>query len=243
MPHAPPVIPLLGYRVAVVTLEEAAQWCLQAVRDPRPKLLVTINPELIVQAETRPDLKQALLQAELTVADGVGVVWAARRLGFALPERVTGVELVTHVLKLGGERLSVYFLGAKPGVAEKAAAVAQERFGTRVVGVQHGYFGSDEAPAVIRRIAESGAQLLLAGLGEGQELFLHQHRQEIGVPLSIGVGGTLDALSGTVRRAPRWMRRLGLEWAWRIGLDPKRWRRFPRLLAFLRLVMAQGRSG
>lgn len=238
-PAGPPVAPLLGYRVAVVTLEEAAQWSLQATRDPRPKLLVTTNPELIVQAEASPDLKQALLQAELTVADGVGVVWAARRLGYPLPERVPGVELVTRVLTLGGERLSVYLLGAKPGVAQRAAEVAQERFGTQVVGVQHGYFGPDETPAVIRRIAESGAQLLLAGLGEGQELFLHQHRQTLGVPLAIGVGGTLDVLSGTVRRAPSWTRRLGLEWAWRVGLDRKRWRRFPRLLAFVRLVMAQ----
>ncbi|MBS3967401.1 MAG: WecB/TagA/CpsF family glycosyltransferase [Truepera sp.] len=237
-PADPPVVPLLGYRVAAVTLEEAAQWCLQAVHDPRPKLLVTTNPELIVQAEANPDLKEALLQAELTVADGVGVVWAARRWGCSLPERVPGVEVVTRVLELGGGALSVYFLGAKPGVAQRAAAVVQKRFGTRIAGTQHGYFGPDETPTVIGRIAESGAQLLLAGLGEGQELFLHQHRRALGVPLMIGVGGTLDVLSGTVKRTPRWTRRLGLEWAWRVGLDPKRWRRFPRLLAFVRLVLA-----
>lgn len=242
-PAGPPVVPLFGYRVAAVTLEEAAQWCLQAIHDPRPKLLVTTNPELIVQAEANSELKEALLQADLTVADGVGVVWAARRLGYPLPERVPGVEVVTRVLELGGGALSVYFLGAKPGVADKAAAVTRERFGTRVAGIQHGYFGPDEVPAVLRRIADSGAQLLLAGLGAGQELFLHRHRRALDVPLMIGVGGTLDVLSGTVKRTPRWTRRLGLEWAWRVGLDPKRWRRFPRLLAFVRLVMAQGRSG
>jgi N-acetylglucosaminyldiphosphoundecaprenol N-acetyl-beta-D-mannosaminyltransferase len=156
-----------------------------------------------------------------------------------LPERVPGVEVVTRVLELGGSALSVYFLGARPGVAEKAAAIAQERFGIRIAGVQHGYFGPDEVPVIVRRIADSDARLLLAGLGEGQELFLHHHRRDLGVPLMIGVGGTLDVLSGTVKRTPRWTRRLGLEWAWRIGLDSKRWRRFPRLLAFVRLVMVQ----
>jgi N-acetylglucosaminyldiphosphoundecaprenol N-acetyl-beta-D-mannosaminyltransferase len=239
MPLPPDTVPLLGYRVAALSLVEAAAWCLEAVQDPEPKLLVTLNPELIVRAEASPDLNEALRHADLTVADGVGVVWAARRLGFALPERVPGVELVTRVLELGASALSVYFLGGRPGIAERAAKEAQARFGTQIAGSHHGYFAPEEAPAIVRHIAKSGAGLLLAGLGESQELFLHRYRHDLGVPLMIGVGGTLDVLSGAVKRTPPWTRRLGLEWAWRVGLDPKRWHRFPRLLAFVRLVLAQ----
>ena len=238
-----PTADVLGYRVAVCTLEDAAAWCLQAAQDPTPNLLVTLNPEIIVQAQTTPALQQALLSAELTVADGVGVVWAARRAGVALPERVPGVELATRVLERGGSDLSVYFLGAKPGVAERAAAAAAARYGTRVAGTQHGYFKRpDEVAGVLEQVRQACPDLLLAGLGEGQELFLHEHRSALGTPLMIGVGGTLDVLAGEVTRTPPWTRRLNVEWAYRVGSDPKRWHRFPRLAQFVRLVLKTPRA-
>lgn len=223
-----------------MTLEEATGWALRAARSGgAPKLLVTLNPEIVVQAASQKALQEALAQADLSVADGVGILWAARRRGVQLPERVPGVELVTRLLERGGPDLRVYFLGAKPGVAARAAEVARERFGTTVAGVQHGYFKRpDDVSAVVRDISESDAQLLLAGLGEGQEFFLHTHRAALGVPLMIGVGGALDVLAGEVKRTPEWTHKLGLEWAYRVGIDPKRWHRFPRLLRFVRLVLA-----
>ena len=228
---------VLGFRVAGCTLDEAAAWCLTAAHTPEPKLLVTLNPEIIIRSRTDPALREALGAADLTVADGVGVVWAARRAGYTLPGRVPGVDLITRVLEAGGADLRVFFLGAKPGVAELAAARAHSLYGTTTAGVQHGYFERPlEVPEVVQRIAESGAQLLLAGLGEGQERFLHEHRAALDVPLMIGVGGALDVLSGQVRRTPAWTRRAGLEWVWRVGTDPKRWHRAPRLFEFIRLV-------
>lgn len=229
---------VLGYKVAKLTLEQATTWCLQAVQDPTPKLLVTTNPEIIVQAETNPELKRALLSADLTVADGVGVVWASRQLGDAVPGRVPGVELAAGVLEQGGSSLRVFFLGSKPGVAQKAAEEANRKYGTIVAGVQHGYFKRpDDIPTICQTIKESKAHLLLAGLGEGQELFLHTNRTALNVPLMIGVGGTLDVMAGEVERTPLWTRKVGLEWAWRVGLDRKRWHRFPRLVKFVRLVL------
>ena len=234
---------VLGYEVARLSLVQATHWGLEATRQPTPKLLVTLNPEIVVRAEHDTALKHALLQADLTVADGVGITWAARRAGAPLPERVPGVELMTALLREGGSTLRVYFLGAKPGVAERAAAAAKARFGTVVAGVEHGYFRRpDDLPAVIERVASSRAHLLLAGLGEGQELFLHDNRAALGVPLMIGVGGALDVLAGEVKRTPAWTHRLGLEWAYRVGLDPKRWHRFPRLLTFARLVLNQTKN-
>lgn len=228
---------VLGYRVANCTREEALRWCLWAAQQPESRLLVTLNPEIIVRAARDAQLRAALKAAELMVADGVGVVWAARRAGTPLPERVAGVELVEALLAAGGAQLRVYFLGAKPGVAERAAAVAHRRYGTRIAGYQHGYFAPEATASVVHAIRESGANLLLAALGEQQERFLHLHRAALGVPLMIGVGGTLDVLSGAVRRTPLWTRRLGLEWAYRVGLDPKRWHRFPRLVRFVGMVL------
>ena len=243
-PKKPQTTAVLGFEVAELTLEEATAWALRAaLRGNRPQLLVTLNPEIVVQAASRPELKEALERADLSVADGVGILWAARQRGERLPERVPGVELMTRLLASGGSDLRVYFLGAKPGVAARAAEIATKRFGTTVVGVQHGYFKRpDDVPTVLEAVSKSGAQLLLCGLGEGQELFLHRHRAELNVPLLIGVGGALDVLAGEVKRTPVWTHKLGLEWAYRVGSDPKRWHRFPRLAQFVRLVLADARK-
>ena len=234
---------VLNYQIARVSLLEATQWCLEDIKDQTPHLLVTINPEIIIQAKRKTDLEHALQQADLTVADGIGVVWAARQFGHALPERVPGVELTTKILEQGGNTLRVFFLGSKPGTAEKAALEAQKRYGTRIAGVHHGYFDKEkDAESICQEVRESKANLLLAGLGEGQELFLHTHRQAFQIPLMIGVGGTLDVLSGEVQRTPMWTRQVGLEWAYRVGLDRKRWHRFPRLLQFVQLVLREKRN-
>ncbi len=239
-----PEIHLLDYKLAKLDLEAATAWCLAATQYPEPDLVVTLNPEIIIQAQMQPALKTALQAASLSVADGVGVVWAARQLSGERLSRVAGVELAMNLLVQGGPELRVFFLGAKPGVAELAATTAARRFATVTAGVQHGYFKRpEELPSVLQNIRDSGANVLLAGLGEGQELFLHTYRQELGVPLMIGVGGTLDVLSGTVKRMPRWTQRLGLEWAFRVGLDPKRWHRLPRLGQFVRLVYKAKRQG
>lgn len=230
-------IAILNYEVACLTLLETVDWCLAAIKDPKPKLLITLNPEIVARAEKSANTKQAILQADLIVPDGVGILWAAKCLGQKLPERVPGIELMLQILEAGGKDLKVYFLGAKAPVVEKAATNAKKYYRTEVVGVQHGYFKDpEELPTIINNIRNSGAHLLLAGLGEKQELFLNQNKQKLNIPLMMGVGGSLDVLSGYVKRAPLWTRKLGIEWVYRIGLDIKRWHRFPRLLKFALLV-------
>lgn len=228
---------ILGYTLSPFSVSEATAWCLEACRKPQPQLLVTLNPEIIVHALHNARLQHALQAADVHVADGIGVFYAAKLLGQHLPARVPGVELAEAILAQGGESLSVYFLGAKDGVAKQAAENMQAKYGIRVAGVQHGYFDRDNAEEIINGIAQSGAQLLLAGLGEGQEIFLHENRQTLNTPLMIGVGGALDVFSGTVQRTPEWTRRYNLEWAYRVGLDPKRWHRAPRLAKFALLTL------
>jgi N-acetylglucosaminyldiphosphoundecaprenol N-acetyl-beta-D-mannosaminyltransferase len=229
---------VLGHAVHPVDLDGAVDLVLRASRGTTPRLVVTLNPEIVVRARSEARLRAALARADLTVADGVGLLWAARRGGLRLPGRVPGVELATACMERGGEDLRVYFLGGRPGVAEAAAAAAHRRWGTRVAGAHHGYFDHEtEGTAIAREVGRSGAQLLLAGLGERQEVFLDAHRDALGAGAMIGVGGTLDVLAGVARRTPGWTQRWGVEWAWRVGLDPRRWHRLPRLLQFVGLTL------
>jgi len=239
----PTPLTVLGHALHPVDLEQAAAWILASLDAPAPRLVVTLNPEIIVRARHDEDLARALARADLTVADGVGVLWAAQRVGQRLPGRVPGVELAFAVMARGGPSLRVALLGGRPGVAEHAAREAARRWGVTVTTSGHGYFDHGrEAATVAAEVAEGRPHLLLAGLGEGQELLLDRYREAWGARVLIGVGGTLDVLAGVAKRTPGWTRRLGLEWAWRVGLDPARWHRIPRLLAFVRLAVRERRG-
>lgn len=241
---------VLGFPVDAVSLSEAAAWIVQQARAadaaaaPRRAagtLVVTLNPEIVVRAASDPALAAALRRADLSVADGVGVAWAARRAGLDLPGRVPGVDLVSEAMRLGGESLRVYFLGGRPGVAEAAARACQARFGVTVAGTQHGYFRRpQETDAVVAAVRRARPDLLLAGLGEGQETFLAEHAPDLGATVMVGVGGTLDVLAGAVRRMPAWTSRLGVEWLFRVASDRRRWRRAPRLARFVAMVLRGG---
>lgn len=241
----PERVDVLGFPVDVVDLQDAVRWVLDAVADGgKPRLVVTLNPEIVVQGLGDPDLAAALRSADLSVADGVGIALAARRAGHPLPGRVPGIDLVTELFHVGGPNVRAYFLGAKPGVAERAAAAAARRFGVTVAGHHHGYFDRvGESARICEGVRAARPDVLLAGLGEGQELFLDRHAQALGAKVLIGVGGTLDVLAGEVRRMPAWTTRLGVEWLFRVALDRRRWKRVPRLAKFLWLVVSQGRPG
>ena len=235
----PPPAAVLGHALHPADLNAAVDLVLAACAGDVPRLVVTLNPEIVVRARSDRALASALARADLTVADGVGLVWAARRARVQLPGRVPGVDLACRVMERGGADLSVFFLGGRPGVAARAAEAARTRWGVRVAGQRDGYFGDDEAPRIADEVRRSGARLLLAGLGERQEAFLDAQRHALGASALIGVGGTLDVLAGVARRTPGWTRRWGLEWAWRVGLDPRRWHRLPRLARFAWLVLSE----
>lgn len=234
---------VLGYPLDVVSLDSAAEWVIDRAVGTvnHPQLVVTLNPEIIVQAEDNPGLQAALKSADLSVADGVGVAWAAKRAGLALPGRVPGVELAFRAMQRGGRDLRVYFLGGKEGVARGAAVEAARLYGVEVAGHHHGYFDRGSPEEVVELVKASSPGLLLAGLGEGQELFLYEHAAALGARVMIGVGGTLDVLAGEVKRMPAWTARLGVEWLFRVALDRRRWGRAPRLARFVSLVLRYGR--
>ena len=202
--------------------------------------LVTANAELIVRAGDNPTLARALRGADLLVADGSGVIWAARTLGTPLPERIPGVEIAEDLIKwAASEGLKVYFLGAEPGVAKTAVAQLRTKYpGLTVVGYHHGYFSKDEEQGIIEEISNLRPDILLVALGAPrQELWLAEHTSHLGVSLAVGVGGSLDVWAGRVKRAPAWMGNRGLEWLYRLITQPWRAKRMLALPVFVYRVM------
>jgi N-acetylglucosaminyldiphosphoundecaprenol N-acetyl-beta-D-mannosaminyltransferase len=237
-------VDVLGAPVACLTLAEAARTVAGCVREGRPRQVITLNPEYLYRAQSEPELMEILHRADLVTADGVGIVWAARRAGNPVPERVAGIDLLLRLAaEAGMHRWRVFLLGAAPGVAEAAGRELAARYpGLTVAGTHHGYFRPEEELAVIAKVRQSRADLLFVALGAPrQEIWAARHLEALNVPVVMGVGGSLDVLAGRVRRAPAWLRRLHLEWLGRLLMDPKRWRRQLVLPKFALLVIRRYR--
>lgn len=235
-------VSILGVDFDAVTLAEACRLVEAAVERVRageesPGMhVVTANPEIVMATRQDATFAAAVRRATWVLPDGVGVVWAARLLGAPVPERVPGIDLMEKLLSISARRgYRVFFLGAAEGVAEEAAANVRRRFpGIAVVGARHGYFSPKEEASVVAGVQRAAPDLLFVGLGAPrQELFIARHRRWWSVPVAVGVGGALDVLAGRVRRAPRWVQSLGLEWFYRFLQQP---RRLPRLLALPRFT-------
>ncbi|WP_291425737.1 WecB/TagA/CpsF family glycosyltransferase [Deinococcus sp.] len=229
----------------VITLEQTlgrlGSWMFEAPRTSHT--VVTLNPEFIVQSRTEPEFVAAMQAADLVTADGVGIVYAARQLARAEVPRAPGFDIATGLMRQHGPNLRVYFLGAKPGVAEQAAQKAAQDYGIQVAGVHHGYFKQDGDREVAELVRDSQAHLLLTGMGAGrQEIFNQYWRQVLNTPVCIGCGGVIDVLAGTAQLAPDWTRKLGVEFVWRIASDRKRWGRAPKLAQFVAMVQAEKRA-
>ena len=234
---------VLGIKVNPVRMDEAVSVIGGFVREGGPHLVITLGTEMVMAAQQDLAFQQVVESASLVVPDAVGVVWAARRNGMVVEDKIAGVELLAELMQQGvSSGWRFFFLGGAPGVAQEAAAALAHRHpGCQVVGTHHGFFESDEG--VIDQIKGSGANILFLALGyPRQELWYWKHRDRLGVAVGVGVGGSFDVYAGRTRRAPRWMIRLGLEWTWRLILQPARWRRMLALPAFAMAVMREPRQ-
>lgn len=229
---------VMDIRIHAVTMKEALDWAEKRILDEKPSMIATANAEMIMMAQEDKELFRILNSADLVVPDGAGVLWAGDKLGTPFPERVTGADLTTELLKRASEmKWPVYFLGGAPGVAAKAAKKFMEDHGSfSLVGCHDGYFDEEEEKRIIEDIKKSGAKLLFAGLGvPKQEKWLDLHKEELGV-LAMGIGGVFDVMSGNLKRAPLWMQRNRLEWAYRLYLQPSRIGRMMALPRFMQAV-------
>jgi N-acetylglucosaminyldiphosphoundecaprenol N-acetyl-beta-D-mannosaminyltransferase len=209
-----------------LTLGEALDSIEGLVDARRGGVVFTPNTDHLVTAEDDAELREAYAGADLALVDGMPVVWASRLLGTPLPERVSGADLTPVLLERAARRgLRVYLFGAKPGVAEKAA----ERLrgdGVVVAGTASPFVGLTAQPdedEIVAQVRAARPDLVLVALGSPkQERFIHRRARQLAPAVCIGVGATLDFLAGTVRRAPRWMSRAGLEWLFRLVQEPRR---------------------
>jgi N-acetylglucosaminyldiphosphoundecaprenol N-acetyl-beta-D-mannosaminyltransferase len=221
---------LLGLSFDTVTIEAAVAWCLELCCARISHTIITANASHLCMMRDDPELAVACGAADLTVADGMSVVWALRASGQPVPERVAGVDLMARLLAAAGEhRLRVYFLGAKCQVV--TALVEKSRIqhpGIEIAGFRDGYFDLDDHLAIVEEIRASQAHILFVGMPSPfKETWCERHRQRLAVPVIVGVGGSFDVLAGFIRRAPRCAQQLGLEWFWRLLMEPgKLWKRY-----------------
>ena len=238
----------MGLPLDALTFRETVQAIVDRIQRGEPTLQVSMNAAKYVRAAEDPLLRSFIRRADIVSPDGAGPVWAARRLGLSVPERVPGVDLMLALLPEAARRgWPVFLLGARPQVVERAAAEARRRWpGLVIAGYHHGYFRPDEEAGIVDQIRASGARLLFVALGTPrQERFLERWFQRTGVLYAQGVGGGFDVLAGVARRAPGWIQRSGLEGVYRMLLEPrKRWRRvIVDNARFVALVWRSARAG
>ena len=233
---------ILGIPVHDVTTEETLALINQFVRERTPHQICTVNPEFIMAAQRDAEFKRILNQSALNLPDGIGVVWAAQRLGHPLRERVAGSDLVRLIAdraQTAGWR--IFLLGAAEGVAEQAARSLSVHYPqVNIVGAYAGSPRPEEEADIAAQIRSSGADVLLVAYGAPkQDKWIDRNIERTDVAVAIGIGGSLDFIAGTQKRAPRWMQRLGLEWLYRLVREPWRWRRQLALPRFAWAVLRQ----
>ncbi len=236
-------IDVLGVGFDNMTVEQAVAEGVRLLNTPGAHYAVTPNPEIVEVCREDGDAREAVNGADLVLADGIGIVYGAKMLGTPLKGRVTGIgfaqELMARMAE-NGKRL--FLLGAKPGVAEKAAENLRRQYpGLAVAGTHDGYFREDQP--VIEAIRASGADAVFVCLGAPkQEKWMRENGEATGAHLLVGLGGCLDVFSGEVQRAPEIFQKLGLEWLHRLAKNPGRIGRMMKLPLFLVHVAGEKRK-
>lgn len=220
--EAVPSVDVAGVRVDSFTQASLVERVLAMAVGPRTSVAVGVNAHVCNLAR-RDRALAGLLSTSTTYADGQSVVWAARLLGGDLPERLATTDVAEPILRAAAAAdLPVYFFGAADGVAERAAELLRSRFPGLRLRTHHGYVSAGDVEAVLDDISAHGTRILFVGMGDpAQQLWVDTHRDRL-PPAVLTCGGLFDWLSGSNRRAPVWMIRAGLEWLWRLMIEPRR---------------------
>jgi N-acetylglucosaminyldiphosphoundecaprenol N-acetyl-beta-D-mannosaminyltransferase len=223
----------LDVQVDSIRLDQLAVLLRHFVASGRPHQIVTVNVDFVRIARQDAPFRDALGRADVAVPDGMPLVWLSRLLGQPLSDRITGVDVLEQGAAIAAAQgYSIFLLGAEPGVADKAAAVLCERYpGLRIAGTYApaiGTFTKEENARMVELIRSAQPDLLFVAFGAPrQDVWIAAHREELNVPVSVGIGGSFNFLAGRIPRAPVWLQRAGLEWAYRLSREPGRlWRRY-----------------
>ena len=232
----PERVNILGYPLDRVTLQQTKS-IFEGLLSSATKtnLVLTADSNAFVSAATDPDYQRVFAEATLITPDSAGPVWALSRVGKPVPGRVSGVDLLEVLCEISASSgPSIFFLGSAPGVADVAVANLKEKYPKMVIaGIRDGYFDKGQDREIAKAIAETKPDILIVAMGmPRQELFILDTAEIINAKIGIGVGGSLDVHSGTVKRAPKFIQQVKLEWAWRFLLNPKKFAKVKNLPVF-----------
>ena len=236
---------ILGVGIDRIDSQQALQQIGDFIENGEPHQIVTANAEIIYQASKNEKMRNVINAAQMVTADGSGVVWASRQLGQPLAQRVTGIDLVNSICQQSAkEKWKIYILGSAPGVAATAAVNIRNKFpGCNIIGTHHGYFNAKEEKQILAELEQLKPDVLFVALGAPkQEYWIADHIQKLGIPVAMGIGGSMDVLSGNVKRAPKWMQKMSLEWLYRLLIQPTRFKRVLALPKFMLAVKKQAKQ-
>lgn len=216
--------------VNALTLDETIKEVEKIIGRGVPTQHVVVNASKVNLMEADNELAKIVNDCPLINADGASIVWAAKKLGVPLTERVTGIDLFQELVKLSAEKgYKIYLFGAKEEVVAKVKAIFEERYsGIRIVGYRNGYFTEADEPQIVADMAASGADMMFVAFSSPKkEYWVHKYLDQVGIPFVMGVGGSFDVVAGVTDRAPKWMQDHGLEWFYRFVQEPGRlWKRY-----------------
>ncbi len=241
---------ILGVPVDMVNMDGAKVIFDDIMNTEGVGVIVTPNSEIVVNAGKDDELKEIIVNADLVIPDGIGLVYASKILGYELRERVTGIDFLSEAIEyLQKNGKSLYLLGSKNSEPETVAQMAAKNMckqypELKIAGTHHGYFKPDEEKGIIDDINDSGADFLCVALGSPkQEKFINKYKEVLKVKGAIGVGGCLDVWAGNVERAPEFYREHGLEWFYRLIKQPSRFKRMGALPVFMTKVLKSRLKG
>jgi N-acetylglucosaminyldiphosphoundecaprenol N-acetyl-beta-D-mannosaminyltransferase len=221
---------ILGIRINNLTMAEALDYIMESLNSDEPKQVCFVNADCVNIAYKDPSYLEVLQRSDLCLADGIGLKLAGKILGKEIAQNLCGTDMFPRLCeRISGKDTRLFLLGARPEVVEGVVRWISDHYPkVKVCGHQHGYFLTNEESAMIRRIKDSRADLLLVAFGvPKQDSWISQHLQETGVNVAMGVGGLFDFYSGRIPRAPLWMREIGMEWLYRLIQEPGRmWKRY-----------------
>ncbi|MGM0409983.1 MAG: WecB/TagA/CpsF family glycosyltransferase [Bacillota bacterium] len=232
-------VDILGVKINKLNMEQALNRIFSIIKKDKKAMVVTPNAEMIMRARKNKELKSILNEADLSLADGAGVLLASKLFNIDIKERVSGFDLLIEILSYNkfSNKFSVYFLGAEPGIVDKmienlndsSKSLANNKNlakNLEIAGYHHGYLNSDLKKEVIKDINEKKPDILFVGMGAPlQEKFLKKNMEKLNINIGVTVGGSFDVLAGNLKRAPKFIQKIGLEWLYRLIQEPKRFKR------------------